>query len=370
VPGALKFSYVNALFISGQREPGDGPEPWYDNYPLYLRQWHASLSTLEPILNPLYPQVRDGVAGYRSIWWRQDFWSAVAATRLPIFQVQGFTDDLFTLDEAKRMLLALKSVDPSYPIASYFGDIGHPRARNAPAEVDYMLGLVRSWLAYYLKGEGDPPAHVIRAAVTGHAGESFDQANVITVATYQELATDVLTEKFKEPAVLVNPASGAPSGPVSDPVLEAGLIGAGELKPFPGQTPEPATIDPTIATYRVPVAELTGGSPLLIAGQPSVSLSAATSSRRVQLNVRLYDVAPTGTKELITRGTYTTDESIRNPLTREIKITIPTAGNLWRVPAGHVLQLEISNNDFPYLSPSQLPSVTAVSKVELSIPRR
>jgi ABC-2 type transport system ATP-binding protein len=370
VPGALKFSYVNALFFSGQREPGEGPKPWYDNYPLYLREWHASLSTLEPTANPLYPQVRDGLAGYRSIWWQQGFWSTVAANRLPVFQVQGFTDDLFTFEEAKRMLLALKSVDPTYPIASYFGDIGHPRARNTPAEVDYVLGLVRSWLAYYLKGEGPVPANVVHAAITRHFGEPFDAGNVITVPTYEALATDVVTHTFKQPAILTNPASGAPSGPTSDPVLEAGIAAAGELKPMSEPRPVPNVIDPTIATYQVPITALTGGSPLLIAGQPSVVVRATTTSPRVQLNVRLYDVAPSGTKELITRGTYTTATALVDPLTDGVKVTIPTAGNLWRAPADHMLQLEISNNDFPYLSPSQLASVTQISRVDLVIPRR
>jgi hypothetical protein len=250
------------------------------------------------------------------------------------------------------------------------GDIGHPRARNDPAEVEFVLALIRSWLAYYLKGEGTAPAHVIYAAVTRHAGESFDEGRVITVASYEELATDVVTRRFMQPAVLVNPASGAPSGPTSDPVLEAGLVAAGELQPFPGPAPEPATPDPTIATYRVPVAALTGGSDLLIAGQPCVSVWATMTAPRVQLNVRLYDVTPGGTKELITRGTFTTDGSILDPLGGQIKITIQTAGNLWRVPATHMLQVEISNNDFPYLAPSQLASVTNISRVELAVPRR
>ena len=92
--------------------------------------------------DPVYRRIIDGVAGYRSIWWQQEFWREAALNRVPAFQVQGLTDDLFPLPEAKRMLLALRTVDPLYPIASYFGDLGHPRASNKSAEVDYVLGLV------------------------------------------------------------------------------------------------------------------------------------------------------------------------------------------------------------------------------------
>jgi ABC-2 type transport system ATP-binding protein len=371
VPGALKFSYVNALYSSGQRAPDEGPQPWYDNYPAYLRAWHASLTTLEPIANPLYPQIRDGLAGYRSIWWQQQFWDGVrAGNRLPVFQVQGFTDDLFTLDEAKRMLGALRDIDPAYPIASYFGDIGHPRARNNPAEVEYVLDLIDSWLAYYVKGEGTAPPNVIYASVTAPAGGSFNPSDVIVVQNYEDLATDHVEHTFRRAAVLVNPASGAPSGPGSDPALEAGIAAAGELEPLPGQLPQPAAPDPTAAAYKIPVAALTGGSDLLIAGQPAVTVTATMTSPRVQLNVRVYDVTPGGTKELITRGTFTTGDDIPAPPGAPVRVTIPTASNLWRMPLNHLLQIEITNNDFTYLSPSQLASATTILQVELVVPRR
>src|SRR5256885_16826632 len=56
--------------------------------------------------------------------------------------------------------------------------------------------------------------------------------------------------------------------------------------------------------FTVQVSELAGNAPLLIAGQPAVSFLAMTLAPRVELNVRLIDVAPDGTKQLITRGTF------------------------------------------------------------------
>jgi hypothetical protein len=289
---------------------------------------------------------------------------------IPVFQVHGSTDDLFTFEEAKRMLLALRTMRPAYPIASYFGDIGHPRARNQRAEVDYALELIQAWLAYYLKNVGPAPQHVIHAAITQPAGGAFNPSNVITVPTYAALATDEIAHKFKTAALLVNPAGGAATGPQRDPLLEVAIKDAGELKPLAGQVPVPAVPDPTGATYDVSLQTLTGGTALLIAGQPTVEIKARTTGVRVQLNVRLLDVAPNGTMELITRGTYTVESPIVGAPLGKIDVTIPTAGNLWRVDPGHVIRLEIVNADTPYMRSSIVPSSTHIADVRLRLPVR
>jgi hypothetical protein len=85
----------------------------------------------------------------------------------------------------------------------------------------------------------------------------------------------------------------------------------------------------------------------------------------VQLNIRLIDVAPDGvTKNLITRGTYIVEA------TGTANLTIPTYGNLWEAQPDHVLQLEITNMDSPYLTPSRIASVTQISQVRLRLPVR
>src|SRR4029453_12153799 len=126
--GSPKLSYLNGLFVGGLRFTPQRP---YLNYPDYLLLWDAWLNLVEPNrVDPVYRQIFDGLAGYRSIWWQQAFWDGGAAHRVSVFQIQGLTDDLFPLTEAKRMLLRLKDLASDYPIASYFGDLGHPRAGN------------------------------------------------------------------------------------------------------------------------------------------------------------------------------------------------------------------------------------------------
>jgi ABC-2 type transport system ATP-binding protein len=374
--GSAKLSYINGLYASGLRTSPDRP---YPNYPDYLIAWHAWLNAMEPnTLDPVFRQILDGVAGYRSIWWQQEFWRHAARNRVPVFQIQGLTDDLFPLSEAKRMLLALKNIDPLYPIASYFGDLGHPRASNKDGERDYVVGRsaqevgsIRAWFGYYLRSVGTEPAHDVRAAITRPRNQLFtpdsedpDEVpdDVITVDTYGALATGTVLWDFAGGAKLLNPPSDPQRGFFWDPlVMEA----ARELEPYPASPDAPLVAGS--AVFEVKVAELNAGRPLLLAGQPSVSLQASTLAPRVQLNVRLIDVALDGTKNLITRGTFMLETAVP-PATTDV--VIPTYGNVWEAAPDHVLRLEITNVDSPYLAPSRVPSTTEISRVRLQLPVR
>ena len=363
-PGGAKLSYINGLYLSGIRHDADRP---YPNYPDYFIAWHAWLDAMEPnAIDPLYRSIADGLAGYRSIWWQQRFWQEAPATRLPVFLVQGFTDDMFPMNEAARMLGALRTIDPAYPVAAYFGDIGHPRASNKPGEIDYVLGLIRQWLAYWVRGQGTAPANVVYAALTRPRDEAFSVANVITVPTLDALTTDTVRAQFDQPAVLVNPLTDPASGFFWDPLV---LEGARELQPLP-VPPESPLVPGSLATYDVPVATLSGGGALVVAGQPQVALHVTTVAYRVQLDVRLFDVDAAGIKHLVTRGTYTLDSGTPGVPVGDVDLVIPTYGNFWRAEAGHTLRLELTNVDSPYITPSRVPSVTAVMSVRLAVPVR
>jgi len=127
--GSAKLSYINGLYASGLRQSADRP---YPNYPDYLIQWQSWINGVEPNgTDPIYGQIVDGLAGGRSIWWQQSFWTGVVSSRIPVFEVQGFTDDLFPLPEAARMVNALA---PSIrairsPSTSATSDTRAPRTR-------------------------------------------------------------------------------------------------------------------------------------------------------------------------------------------------------------------------------------------------
>ena len=355
--GGLKLSFVNGLYGSGIRTDPTRP---YPNYPDYFIGWHAYINANEPnSVDPIWQSIATGLTIGRSIWWQQSFWQNVSAgSRVPVFQVQGFTDDLFPLPEAKRMLLALQTVAPDYPVTSYFGDLGHPRARNQPAEVDYVLGLIEPWLAYYLKGEGTAPVPSIYAARTD---ETFNPDHVIRVNDWGGLATGEVTQDWTgTPTPLVNPATCITSGVFWDPFVG---IADGELQPYLTPPPPSDTGACSLSTF-----SFAPGSDLTVAGQPTVALDAIVAGQRVQLNVRLIDV--NGSSErLITRGTLTIDAGVGANI-GATQILIPTYGNFWLVPAGHTVRLEISNVDSPYITPSREPSTTIINAVHLRIPTR
>src|SRR6266550_3398996 len=302
--GGLKLSFVNGLYASGIREDPSRP---YPNYPDYFTVWHAWINTTEPsAIDPLWLQIRDGVAGYRSIYWQQAFWNSAVHNRIPVFQVQGFTDDLFPVPEAKRMLLALDDVEPNYPITSYFGDIGHPRASNKTAEVDYVLSLIRPWLAAYLKG-GTAPTPRIYAALTRPRGEVFSASNVVAFSDWSQFSSAIVTKVWNDQLnTLINPVTFAQSGITWDPFV---MEGSEELKPYTENAPSPAIVSTSYATFHAKAKQLSGGGDLTIAGQTTVTLDAFVTGKRVQLNVRLIEESG-GVDYLITRGTYTIDAGI------------------------------------------------------------
>lgn len=361
-PGGAKLSYINGLYASGIRED---PERPYPNYPEYFMGWHAWINAQEPTdVDPVYRGIEDGLAGYRSAWWRQDFWSgAASAERVPVFVVQGFTDDLFPYAESKRMVLALQTIDPAYPVTAYLGDLGHPRASNKAGEVDHVLTLIRGWLAFHLRGVGTPPSGVY-AALTRPRDEPFDAGNVLHVPTLGALSTGTVSYTFAEPDmphVLLNPATDPAGGFFWDPLA---MEGARELRPLP-VPPESPLVPGSLATYETLLQ-----ATQVIAGQPVLTFHAWTLSHRVQLNVRLFDVSPSGDKRLVTRGTHTLDSGSPTVPLGDVDVSITTYGNYWRAEAGHTLRVELTNVDSPYITPSRIPSATTITGLALHLPVR
>jgi hypothetical protein len=263
------------------------------------------------------------------------------------------------------MLFAVNSAEPGYPITSYFGDIGHPRASNKTGEVDYVLSLIRPWLAAYLKG-GTPPAPKIYAALTRPRNVPFSPSDVIAVDSWDQLSTSTVSKEWiDEPKPLVNPVTFVQSGLTWDPFV---MEGAEQLKPYTEIPPLPDFVRQSYASYQVQAKKLSGGGDLTIIGQPTVTLDAFVVGHRVQLNVRLIEEGGP-TEYLITRGTYTIDAGLGAQIGQQ-QIVIPTYGNYWTVAANHKIRLEISNVDSPYLTPSREPSTTTITRVKLDLPVR
>ncbi|HEX6348329.1 MAG TPA: alpha/beta fold hydrolase [Candidatus Dormibacteraeota bacterium] len=363
VPGSAKLSYITALFAGGHRSPSTARP--YDPYPPFLNGCLADGANEPSFSDPVYMTCLNALEGYRSLWESQQFWSTAASNRVPILDVQGWTDDLFPPPEVLRLYYALKTIDPSYPIALYLGNVGHPRAANSAAETAYLLDqVVRPWFAFYLNGTGSAPALDVKAATT-QPDNSFSAAGVVEVPTYDALATRLFKKHFRGSQVITfNPANT--SGVAWDPVV---MTGSEMLKPNPPAPPaDEAPGD--VASYSVKVSDLTGGVGLYLAGAPALTLNISTTAYREQLDTRVFDVAPDGSRKLVTRGTYTLDSGSPAQHLGDQRLTLTAYGNLWQLPAGDTLLIELTNVDSPYISPSKIPSVTTLSGLDAVIPAR
>src|SRR5207237_741441 len=102
---------------------------------------------------------------------------------------------------------------------------------------------------------------------------AFDPADVITVQSYDALATGTIARDFPGAARLINPASDPYSGFVWDPLF---MEGSRDLMPLPAP-PDSARV-PGSAVFRVSVAELTAAC-----RRPPRSRRCGSSCRCVEL---------------------------------------------------------------------------------------
>ena len=84
--------------------------------------------------DPVVAQVRRGLTEFRG----SHYQDRPDGRRVAVFSIQGWTDDLFPAVESTREFLALKRLDPDWPVSLAFADVGHPRAQNKPATWEWL----------------------------------------------------------------------------------------------------------------------------------------------------------------------------------------------------------------------------------------
>jgi ABC-2 type transport system ATP-binding protein len=367
VVGTMKLTYVNALFAGGIRHD---PERPYPNYISLLPELYTRFSAGEPyeaggVRDPIVQEGERQLTTLRSVAWQHRWLQRLRADRslwVPVLDVQGWTDDLFPAAESLRMYRLLKRVSPEYPIKLYFGDIGHPRAANKPAETQMALGMVADWFDYWLKGKGVRPSFDVTAATTT-PGQRFARSLLIRAARPEGLTTDVVRLTADGPFLLAN-QPGQTGGIPADPIVD---VAAGSLvDPLASRLVEAQGLPTGGSLIAWRVERISGGSRWMwYVGEGRVRLRGTVAGTDVQYDVRLWDRAPDGSVRLVDRGTF---KFLGAPGTFDVRI--PLFGNAWRFGADHELLLEVANVDAPFLRPNNLPSSTVVSSVSLRLPVR
>jgi hypothetical protein len=295
------------------------------------------------------PQVEDAKRTFardRSAFTQDTFFEAVRERRqrrVPIVALQGWTDPIFPAIEALRMYRRLKAADPAYPIALYLGDFEHLTALAKVPDLVHGHGLAARLLDTRLRGRALGPAFDVRAAITNC--EPRRMGPIVRSPTWDGLARERLTLTFGEPRVTGSHVSD-PRGPELDPVVRSQLRGRGCITTT--GAPPPGT-----AVWEAPVTR-----DFTLIGLPRLTLAYRATAGDLELNSRLWDVAPDGTATLI-RAT-----SLSGTVTYEL------FGNAWRLRAGHRVRLEVVQNDASYLRPDNFASSATIDSARLELPGR
>ena len=346
--GVKKESYVDGLFALGEETAQYAPaqlDPTAD-----LVSWYAGLSAGEPYeANPQVANAIAQVTGFRSPYYMD---VPSTAHEVPVLALQGVTDPLFPGIQAQQEINRLTAADPSYPVWSIFGDIGHSYAANPGPVWQTINGDANSWLSAVLAG-GTPS--LARATVATVVCNSAQTTTYISGSSLGTIPTSTVTLSSSTPALTSSATPPGQEAERSDPIVNGGAPGT-----TPGCVTMQSQTDAGVAAWT-----FSPSTPATLVGSPVVHASVTLGGANAELATRLWDVDPVaGTQTLITRSAYRlagTPGSVV-PLSYELW---PTA---WQLVSGHQLKLEMTQTDSPTWRPDNLASALLICNVSLTLP--
>jgi hypothetical protein len=267
--------------------------------------------------------------------------------RVPIVQVQGFTDPLFPAIHALEMRAKMRATDPTYPIATVLGDFGHDNARNPRDQWDVAHAALRALFDHELLGTGDvPPWDVLALTTTCLPGQTL---RTFRAPSFAELAHGTHTLRSNQSRTTTNVSANRASEEI-DPVLHHGC----------------RTVSESLAVasgWSFPIAETT-----TLLGHPRIALRVRVVGVDAELNARIWDVAD-GKMTLVSRGTYRFLAASRFvPDAHASEVTYLASANAWEFQPRHEVRLEIVGNAFPERQSSASPATITIETVELDLP--
>jgi len=357
--GVMKQSYVNALYLGGLLAPGyytaAGVQPEAD-----LSGWKAFMDAGEPYEGKAQAeQMLDEITSHHSSYYI-DHSQAPA----PLLISSGFTDDLFPANEATRFYNRTRAQYPNAPISLFFGSFGHPRGQSGPEVSNALRNLENSWLDYYLKGVGEPPASEV-TTFTQVCPDGATDGGPFTTSDWVSQSPGEIRQVFDGSQTVTPDGGDRANGSLFSP-NPAGLL------PAPAGT---ACAEGTGATEAGTANYELAAAP---AGGYTV-MGAATAIAKIEqqgddstLAFRLVDVTPDGSKKiLVSRTAY------RSPGDGFQVVQLNSNG--WHVEEGHKLRLEVLPFDGGsadpaggtlnnYSRPSNLQQPATIAELELRIP--
>jgi dienelactone hydrolase len=353
--GVEKQSFVTGLYALGlatgyYATPGT-------NSQADLTTWYGLVNGGEPYdSNPEAQAVVTQIAQFHSPYYLLDGAYATAQeSPSPLLIANGFTDDLFPVDEAVRYYNLERSLYPSDPVSLLDGDFGHERAANKPGDEALLSSAIQTFFNYYLEGIGSQPPSTATATIetcptTAPSGGPY------TASTWAGLHPGEVDYRSAPPQTILSGAGDPTIAKTVDPIL----AGNNPCGTAPGTDQGPG-----VATYRL--RQVTGsgytllGSPTVIA---DLNVTGDQGGAFAFIAARLWDVdIATNTETLVARGLYRIDANKPNGL--QVFQLHPGA---WHFAAGHVVKLELLGQDSPYARSSNGVFSITVSNLQLRLP--
>ncbi|MGI8580461.1 MAG: CocE/NonD family hydrolase C-terminal non-catalytic domain-containing protein, partial [Solirubrobacteraceae bacterium] len=326
--------------------------------PPEVLRWLARLNAGEPYdspSDPVIPEARRALTIDRSPYFQNGYFAALRAhrqRRVPILTAQGWTDPIFEAIEPVRMYRRLQLSSRHYPIELYFGDFEHLTSLAKVPDFARWHDLGNRLFDRYLLGRRRRVHFDARSTVTDC--DPHRLGSQVTARSWSALARHHLTLKLGGPRQTTSPLPSS-QGSSIDPVVQGTARGRGCLAR--------AGADPTLglASYTAAVPANT-----TLIGLPRLRLRFRTLATDLELNSRLWDVAPNGSQTLVTRGAY----RAINPALGGSTIEYELFGNHWRFAAGHSLLLEVLQDDSTYLRRDSFPGSATLDEATLVLPTR
>lgn len=346
-PGIEKQSYVSYLFFSGAGAGYYCPMPCADPS-ANLNGWFADVSKGEPYLasDPVLAQALDQLSTWKSAYY-QDALIARTSDQVPIFDIQGWTDNLFPQVEGLSLVNKLRA--HGWPVKVAVADVGHPDAQNTSAAWSVVNSQANAFLDHYMLGTAavslDSSAQV--TTCNGSAGTIYRKMNWTSLAPHR------VTFSSTAPKATTSAVPSDSLEASTDPIAVAAQHNSnGACITVPAATTVPT------AAWDFPIT-----TPFTLLGEPAMHLDGNIAGTDAEVNALLWDVAPDGTKTLVTRGAYRYTGS-----PGLASVDTPLQGNGWNFASGHMIRLEVTQDDAPYLRPDDLPSAITYTSVTLTLP--
>jgi dienelactone hydrolase len=348
-PGVDKDSIVYGLYEVGALDGYYAPTGV--NLPDDITSWYEAITAGEPYTTSADESVIQQIAQFHSPYYLLDgAYGTSQEAPAPLFMANGFTDDIFPVDEVLRYYNLERSLYPSDPVDLFFGDIGHQRAQNKPADLALLSHRIKGFLDHYVKGTGRQPTMGV-TALTETCPKSAPSGGPYHATNWAGLHPREVDYSSSPTQTILSTAGNSTIAGTFDPVFGGGACATA-----------PATAQgPGVATYRLPAATHSGYTLL---GSPTVTAELNVTGEYAYIAARLLDVNPaTNTETLVARGIYRIDPNAPDGIQ-----TFQLNAGAWHFAAGHVPKLELLGQDPEYTRPSNGVFSISVSNLQLEVP--